>query len=236
MTDKEKIASLERELREARSKLNDFMYVVSHDLKEPVRGMKNYINFTVEDFPDDLPEEALENLNNAVVYGDRFDLMMDRLLLFSRLNTVNHVFEDIDILEIIEGVLDFEGLKETSVVRGSSVLNVDAKLIKLLVEEIVSNAVLYNTSESKSLEVSIINIGNETRVEFKDNGIGIEEKYFVECFRAFSRLNGKNKFGNASGMGLSLVKQIMEIHNGEVNVSSKYGESTTITLIFKNIE
>lgn len=235
MTDKEKIASLEKKLIVARSKLNDFMYVVSHDLKEPVRGMKNYINFTVEDFPDDLPEEALENLNNAIVYGDRFDLMMDRLLLFSRLNTVNHVFETIEVRETIERVLEIEGVKDNSTISGLSVIKVDTKLIQQLVEEIVSNSLLYNTSEVKKISVSIINIGEETRIEFKDNGIGIEEKYYDECFRAFSRLNGKNKYGNAAGMGLPIVKQIMEIHNGKVKIVSKYGQSTTVTLIFKNI-
>lgn len=233
MTDKEKIIKLENELIEARKKLTDFIYVVSHDLKEPVRGMKNYIKFTLEDFEEDLNEEGVQNLKDAVDYGDRFDLMMDRLLVCSRLNSNPQLSEKVSLAQLISEKARLLDVYESCEINGDAQYFCDLNLMNILVEEIINNAFKFNESEKKELEINIIDESSALVLEFIDNGIGIEERHFDEVFKVYSQLNSKNKYGKSSGMGMTIVKEIMTILRGEITLESVFGEKTKVILTFR---
>ena len=227
MTDKEKIIKLEEELALVKKELKNFSYLISHDLKQPVRGMKNYVNFTLEDFGNDLNEEVVDNLNNVLKQGDRFDILMEGVLELSRLNTSVKENINLNFNEIIDSVVKKLSL-DTSFecdISGRAEHIGDLVLVSTLFEKIIHNSILYNLELDKKVSISIVESTEEISIIIKDNGIGIEQKHSEGIFKIFSRLNGQTEFGSRSGTGLTVGLKIMELHNGNIKLNPSTGGS-----------
>ena len=223
------------ELHRSNQELDDFAYIASHDLKEPLRGIHNYATFLLEDYADKLDDDGRAKLETLTRLSRRMETLIDSLLQFSRLGRVDLAIDDVDLNGVLEEVLDAIAinLKENGVaIRIPSPLPVvrcDRVRIRELYYNLIVNAMKYNDKPEKWIEVGWSKGGNAPPAFWvRDNGIGIQEKHYESIFRIFKRLHGRDKFGGGTGAGLTIVKKIVERHSGRIWVESAPGEGTAI--------
>jgi two-component system sensor kinase FixL len=234
--------------------LDDFAYIVSHDLKEPLRGIYNFSSFLKEDYSGKLDEDGKSKLETLERLSKRMEALINSILYYSRLGRSEDTFEPVDLNAILANVLEN---MQTLIIES----NVDVRLpehfpqvfgnetrISEVFQNLIANAIKYNDKPDKWVEVGYILNENENgnglgvltepNIEnpsdnpspvfyVRDNGIGILEKHFDSLFRIFKRLNSKNKFSEGTGAGTTIVKKIIEQHNGRIWLESKMDEGTT---------
>ncbi len=230
----ERTEELERSNRE----LDDFAYIASHDLKEPLRGIHNYSKFLLEDYGDVLDEDGKSKLETLCRLTQRLESLINALLRYARVGRIDLDLETVDLNEVLQGVLD--GLRFSlddasavlSLVSPLPVTRCDAIQTGEVLHNLISNAFKYNNEPHKTIE-----IGSEQRstpdgkaeVAFfvRDNGIGIPEKHLEDVFGLFKRLHSQRMFGGGTGAGLTIVRKIVDRHGGSTWVESAEGQGST---------
>lgn len=223
------------ELHRSNQELDDFAYIASHDLKEPLRGIHNYATFLLEDYSEKLDADGRYKLETLTRLSRRMETLIDSLLQYSRLGRVDLAIADVDLNEIIAEVLDSIGIGlrehrvEVRVPRPLPVVRCDPVRVRELYYNLIVNGMKYNDKPEKWIEIGWEEDGAGRRAFYvRDNGIGIQEKHHDAIFRIFKRLHGRDKFGGGTGAGLTIVKKIVERHNGRIWVDSAVGEGTTV--------
>jgi PAS domain S-box-containing protein len=233
------------DLIRSNQELDAFAYIASHDLKEPLRGIHNYANFLIEDYHDILDDDGKEKLNTLTRLTQRLDGLLDSLLEFSRLGRVDFALAQTDLNDVVAEVIDSMRItldaKKVDIripaplprVRGDKVMIGEAY------RNLITNAVKYNESTEKWIEIGSMLDPRPTKPEtsplrqrrtvlyVRDNGLGIPEKHFDVIFRIFKRLHERDAFGGGTGVGLTIVKKVVERHGGEIWLESKLEEGTT---------
>ena len=233
----ERTAELERsneELHQSNKELDDFAYIASHDLKEPLRGIHNFSSFLIEDYAAQLDEEGRAKLETLMRLTKRMETLIDSLLQFSRLGRVDLAVTRVDLGEIVAGILDSlaislrqEGV-EVRVPRPLPVVRADRVRVGEIFHNLIVNAMKYNDKPQKWIEIGWQQNGAGPPVfHVSDNGIGIPERHRESVFRIFKRLHGREKFGGGTGAGLTIVKKIVERHHGRIWLESSAGQGTT---------
>lgn len=220
------------ELHQSNKELDDFAYIASHDLKEPLRGIHNFSTFLLEDYADKLDDDGRSKLETLTRLTRRMETLIDSLLHFSRLGRVDLAIDQVDLNGIVREAVDSLdiNLKEAGIElrmpRRLPTVRADRARVGEIFYNLIVNAMKYNDKERKWIEVGFL---DESPPVFyvRDNGIGIQEKHFDSVFRIFKRLHGRDKYGGGTGSGLTIVKKIVERHNGKIWVESTYGEGTT---------
>jgi signal transduction histidine kinase len=234
----ERTRELERrneELHQSNKELDDFAYIASHDLKEPLRGIHNFSNFLIEDYSDKIDEEGRSKLETLMRLTRRMETLIDSLLHFSRLGRVDLAIDQVDLNEIVAEVADSLAitLKETGtelrVPRPLPTVRCDRARVGEIFYNLVVNGIKYNDKPEKWVEIGATEGtgGGPPVFHVRDNGIGIPEKHHDAVFRIFKRLHGRDKFGGGTGAGLTIVKKIVERHQGRIWLESSAGEGTT---------
>jgi signal transduction histidine kinase len=232
------LQSRNEELDQSNRELDDFAYIASHDLKEPLRGIHNYSNFLLEDYADKLDEEGRAKLETLVRLTRRMEVLIDSLLQFSRLGRVDLAIDDVDLNDTVAQVLESLDIQlreeqvEIVVPRPLPTVRCDRVRVRELYHNLIVNAIKYNDKPEKRVEIGWLDpvdpgAGQPPVLYVRDNGIGIQEKHFESIFRIFKRLHAREKFGGGTGAGLTIVKKIVERHNGRIRVESTFGEGTT---------
>jgi signal transduction histidine kinase len=221
------------ELQQSNRDLDDFAYIASHDLKEPLRGIHNYSMFLLEDYQDKLDGDGRAKLETLMRLTRRMEVLIDSLLQFSRLGRVDLTIDDVDLNETVAEVLDSldvnlkaEGA-EVLVPRPLPTVRCDRVLAGEVFHNLIVNAVKYNDKERKRVEIGCLDGAEPPVFYVRDNGIGIQEKHFDSIFRIFKRLHSREKFGGGTGAGLTIVKKIVERHGGRIRVESTPGSGAT---------
>lgn len=232
----EELTALNTELTRSNRELDDFAYIASHDLREPLRGIHNYSHFLMEDYGDKLDAEATEQLQTIVRLSQRMEALIDSLLHYSRIDRVEPIAVEVnltdvmqDAMEMLKPRIDADNVQVRCppvlpTVRGNS-----AQLTEVIVN-LCSNAIKYNDKAEKWVEIGVCDVvvPGEPPVFFvRDNGIGIAPEYNDKIFEIFRRLHPQDKFGGGIGVGLTVVKKIIEHHGGKVWVESVVGNGTT---------
>ncbi|NEQ73070.1 MAG: GAF domain-containing protein [Okeania sp. SIO2C9] len=229
-----KLAEINLELEESNSDLDSFTYIASHDLKEPLRGIHNYATFLMEDYGEILDQDGRQKLDTLVRLTQRMEDLINGLLFFSRLGRQALHKAPINLNELIENVAEVIRMSKPNesieIIKMDNlpIIYGDIILMEEVFSNLINNAVKYNKKTHKTVE-----IGYKTTEEsaciisIKDNGIGIREKHIETIFKLFKRLHGKDKFGGGTGVGLTIVKKIIERHGGKIWLESNYGEGTT---------
>jgi signal transduction histidine kinase len=234
----ERTVELERrneELHQSNKELDDFAYIASHDLKEPLRGIHNFSTFLLEDYSDKLDDDGRSKLETLTRLTRRMETLIDSLLHFSRLGRVDLAIDRVDLNAIVGEVVDSLGINleeagvEVRVPRPLPAVQADRARVGEIFHNLIINAMKYNDKAEKWIEVGYQEDGGGAPPVFhvRDNGIGIPEKHFESVFRIFKRLHGRDKFGGGTGAGLTIVKKIIERHNGKIWVESTHGLGTT---------
>lgn len=227
------------ELHQSNKELDDFAYIASHDLKEPLRGIHNFSSFLIEDYADKLDDEGRSKLDTLMRLTRRMETLIDSLLQFSRLGRVDLAIDQVDLNDTVAEVLD--ALSITLKESGTQVripnrlptVRADRARVGEIFYNLVVNAVKYNDKPEKWIEIGALMEGDgegegQPPVFYvRDNGIGIAEKHHDSVFRIFKRLHGRDKFGGGTGAGLTIAKKIVERHHGRIWLESSAGEGTT---------
>lgn len=224
------------ELQRSNQELDDFAYIASHDLKEPLRGIHNFATFLLEDYGDKLDAEGKSKLETLTRLSRRMETLIDSLLQYSRLGRVDLAIADVDLNEVVGEVVDSIGIGlaehhvEVRLPRPLPVVRCDPVRVRELYYNLIVNGMKYNDKPEKWIEIGWEKNGDGHPPAFyvRDNGIGIQEKHHDAIFRIFKRLHGRDKFGGGTGAGLTIVKKIVERHNGRIWLDSAVGEGTTI--------
>jgi len=228
------LAANAAQLREANAELEQYAYVVSHDLKAPLRAIHNYADFLREDLEDTLDGDQkvyLDGLNKAVRQGEE---LVDALLYLSRVGTRGDTIEPIDIGIFFQELIASLNLPEDAeVVMGSDWPTIDADwiLLRQIFQNLITNAVKFNPSSRKLVEIGWRPVGEERYELFvRDNGIGIEADYLEQIFRVFRRLHTSEEY-EGTGIGLAIVKKAVSRLHGSIRVESTPGEGSTFFVV-----
>lgn len=229
--------ALERSNRE----LDDFAYIASHDLKEPLRGIHNHSRFLLEDNEGKLDEESVQKLNRLVFLTQRMERLVNDLLYFSRLGRQELAIQETDIRAVVKDIentleifLSDNGVKIT-INTPIPVVTCDKTRITELLRNLITNAVKYNDKPHKRIEIGYLPrhptpTGHMAAKVFfvRDNGKGIPPEFHEEIFRIFKRLQaGAEGVQEGTGVGLTFVKKIIERHGGRIWLESTVGQGTT---------
>jgi signal transduction histidine kinase len=220
------------ELRQSNKELDDFAYIASHDLKEPLRGIHNFSVFLLEDYGEKLDALGRGKLETLPRLTRRMESLIDSLLHFSRVGRVDLAMDRVDLSLTLADVLDSLGPHlaeqgiEVRVPRPLPSVLCDRARVGEIFRNLVTNAGKYNDKDRKWVEIGYED-GPPPVFYVRDNGIGIQEKHFDSIFRIFKRLHGRDQYGGGTGAGLTIVKKIVERHNGRVWLESTPGLGTT---------
>jgi PAS domain S-box-containing protein len=228
----EKLKLTIRELESSNAELEQFAYIASHDLQEPLRMVSSYVSLLQKRYMGKLDSDADDFIKYAVDGADRMSGLIKDLLSFSRVGTHKKEFVRIDmnnVMNIIKSNLE-KAVSESKaeVVYGTlPEITADETQMIQLVQNLVSNGIKFSRKDVKPrLEISAKKYDGMVVFAFKDNGIGIKEKYFDKMFVIFQRLNGRSEYpGN--GIGLAVCKKIVESHGGRIWLESEYEKGTT---------
>jgi PAS domain S-box-containing protein len=221
------------EFKRSNDELQQFAYVASHDLQEPLRMISSYLQLIEARYKDKLDDDANVFINFAVEGAVRLQSLISDLLEYSKINSTRIPARRININNIIDRVLGvFENIirdSHTSVEYGSlPEITGDREQIFRLFQNLIHNGIKYRREGIKPhIIISAEESGMEYIFRVSDNGIGIESGYFEKIFIVFQRLHTLKKYPG-TGIGLSICKKIVERHGGRIWVESKPGEGTSI--------
>ncbi len=225
----EKLKNLLVELQAANSELENFGYIVAHDLKAPLRGITSLSQWLLEDYQDVLDESGRTHLLNMSTRVNRLHKLTDAILEYSRVGQVQADVTNVDTGKILQSVISMLSPPNSTTIRvvGSfPIVQYDQTLLHQIFQNLIGNAIQHSDEKVNQIDVSSMEMPEYWEFCVKDNGTGIEEKHFQRIFKIFQSLNS-NEENNSTGIGLSLVKKIVERNGGSVRVESVHGEGSS---------
>ena len=220
----------EEELRRSNEELERFAYVASHDLQEPLRTVTSYVQLLERRYRDQLGGDAAEFIDFAVAGATRMQHLIQDLLAFSRVGRYQPEVKAIDSGAVFQATLDdLRAALSTAVatVTRDPLPHVMADPVELeqLFTNLVSNALKFRRTTPR-LHVGARRDGRFWEFAVRDNGIGVEAKYFDRIFVIFHRLHARDRY-EGTGVGLAICKKIVERHGGRIWIESTVGEGST---------
>ncbi|MEZ4722416.1 MAG: ATP-binding protein [Flavobacteriales bacterium] len=222
-----------KDLEKSNKELEQFAYVASHDLQEPLRAITSYLQLLQKHNEGELDEKSNRYIEVAVDGAKRMKNLIEGLLAYSRVGTRGKDFELSDFNEIMKKVL--ADLRISIAENGAQIkvdklphLKVDPIQIRLLLQNLVSNGIKFRKKEEKpKIKVTAVEEGDHWHFSVADNGIGIEQEFFERVFVIFQRLHTRHNY-QGTGIGLSICKKIVERHNGRIWLESEPSKGTTV--------
>ena len=225
-----KMASLLKELERSNSELEQFAYVTSHDLKEPLRMIGSFTKLLEQRFKGQLDEDADNYINYIVDGTNRMQRLLDDLLAYSRIS--NEVkYEPLDITEVVDESINNlkiaidENKVQITVDPMPKLMANRSQMIQLF-QNLIANAIKFQSKRKPVIHVSCEKNADKYYFSVKDNGIGIDNKNQKRIFQMFQRLHTADEY-DGTGIGLSITKKIVEQHKGAVWVKSNLEEGST---------
>jgi len=224
------LEALERQavdLARSNAELESFAHVISHDLKAPLRGISSLAAWLVEDCKDILPDESREHLELLGRRTHHMSQLIDGVLAYSRVASTRAASERVDPNTVLEDVIDSLGPLPNVSIRTEGqlpVIRYDRTQLTQVFQNLIANAVQHMGKESGEVVVSCRSHPEVFEFSVRDDGVGIEERHFERIFRMFQSLHPERE---TTGVGLTIVKRIVEMHGGSIGVDSTPGAGTT---------
>lgn len=226
----ERLASANAELQRRNKELDEFTYVVSHDLQEPVRTLIAFSDFLLKDYGDRLDDEGREYVHHLVEASRRMRSLIYDVLSLSRAGRVTGEFDRVSLDDVLAQVqADLAELIRSRnaairVVAPLPALWGDRDRIVQLLSNLVANGIKYNQNERPTIEVGTV-AGDDpawATLYVRDNGIGIDPEYHAKIFQIFRRLHTREEY-EGTGAGLAICQKIVQAHGGQIWVDSELG-------------
>jgi light-regulated signal transduction histidine kinase (bacteriophytochrome) len=219
------------ELRRSNQELEQFAYVASHDLQEPLRKIASFCNLLESRYAEQLDERENVYLHYIVDGAMRMQALVNDLLLYSRVTTRGMEFALTDTNDVLQEALanlDVAVAESNACVTHDLLPTAygDTKQLARLFQNLIGNAIKYRGEAPPEVHVSVLKKGDEWVFSVRDNGIGIAPEYAERIFVIFQRLHTREEYGG-TGIGLSVCKKIVERHGGRIWVESEEGCGAT---------
>jgi PAS domain S-box-containing protein len=224
-------------LKQKNTELEQFAYVASHDLQEPLRTVSGFVELLKRHYKDQADENVNKYINYITDASDRMRRLVQDLLDYSRLGR-QRILEPIDCNQVVEEVLSDLTM---AIQESQAVINIDylpvisgyATEMKQLFQNLLSNSLKFRKQgEPPVISISVIPKEDHWQFNVTDNGIGIEDKYWERIFVIFQRLHTKTEY-DGTGIGLAHCKKIAELHNGKIWVDSMPDKGSTFYFTIK---
>jgi len=226
------------ELERSNRELEDFAFVASHDLQEPLRKIRAFSDRLVKKFSAELCDQGQDYISRMYASSERMSRLIEDLLNFSRVSTKQREFEVVDLNQLIQEVvdnLDFAISSRSADITIESLPTIEGDPSQL--RQVFSNLLSNSLKFTDPATTPVISIANDRANEgenvspdticivVKDNGIGFDEQYKDRIFNLFQRLHGKDEY-SGTGIGLAICRKIVERHGGAIEVRSEIGRGT----------
>ncbi len=222
-------AELFDEVESINQELKDFAYIVSHDLKAPLRGIKTLTDWLAADYADKLDENGREQMDLLLSRVQRMHNLIDGVLQYSRVGRAKEKKGRVNLNDLVSEVIDTVAPPENIEVTVENQLPVieceETRIIQVF-QNLMSNAIKYMDKPQGRIRIGCVEENGFWNFSVADNGPGIEEKHFERIFRIFQTLSPRDEF-ESTGVGLTVVKKIVELYGGNIWVESKLGEGST---------
>lgn len=220
------------ELIKKNEELEQFAYVASHDLREPLRMVKGFLGLLEKKYAPVLDDQGKKYINFAIDGSERMKELIEGLLNFATVGSESLQKETVNmdgVFRMVMGLLknSIEESKAEIVSDPLPVISASPLYMQLLLQNLISNAIKYHNKEKNpTVHISCEQKNNYWQFSIKDNGIGIKKEFFDSIFKIFKRLHSKADYAG-TGLGLSTSLKIVERHGGKIWVESELGEGST---------
>jgi len=226
-----KLNTILKDLERSNTELEQFAYIASHDLQEPLRSISGFVQLLKQKYSDKLDETARRYIDISVAGTERMRDLITDLLEFSRVETKREPFKNVDINVVLDSVIF--GMKSRIEDAGAIIIKDTLPVVKgdeiqmaQVFQNLISNALKFRSAVKPEIHVGAKELGKETLFWVKDNGIGIEQQYFKKIFVIFQRLHTREEY-SGTGIGLAICRKIVERHGGKIWVESETGKGST---------
>ncbi|MDB0603046.1 PAS domain S-box protein [Tenacibaculum maritimum] len=221
-----------KKLEKSNDELNEYAHIVSHDLKSPLRSVYALTSWIKSDNEGKFDEMTLSNFNLIEETLEKMEQLISDVLTYSSIDTVVEK-QKVDLNEVLENLQKILFIPENisiKIVKKMPVVNGEITKFQQLFQNLISNAIKFNDKEKGIIQVDFIENKSFYQFSIQDNGIGIEQKYHDKIFKIFHFLKESSE---STGIGLSIVKKIIDLYDGEIWLDSKLNEGTTFYFTIK---
>ena len=224
-----------QELEQSNRELKVVAYVASHDLQEPLRKIQLFADRLDALYQNVLDEKGLNYLHRMQNASARMQNLIHDLLMFSRVTTRKLVLEEVDLEKVAQAILTemlpvYQQSHSQVNIKDLPLIDADKYQMSLLFRNLISNGLKFQQVDSEpilNIQAEVVTYEKQfARIEFMDNGIGMDMKYHDRIFDAFQKLHDRSEF-SGSGIGLAVCRRIVERHNGKITMQSEEGKGTT---------
>jgi signal transduction histidine kinase len=217
------------ELEKVNKELRAFAYIVSHDLKAPLRAIGSLANWLAMDYGHKLEEEGREQIKLLIGRVKRMHELIDGILQYSRVGRIREQMSEVDLNELVQEVIDLIAPPKNVRIKVKNELPAifcERVRMQQVFQNLLSNAIKFMDKPRGEIKIGCVEEDGYVEIHVADNGPGIEEKYFNKIFQIFQTLNPRDEI-ESTGVGLTLVKKIVEMYGGKIWVESKVGQGST---------
>ena len=219
--------NLLRKLEKSNDELQEYAHVVSHDLKSPLRSINALISWIKDDNEGELSSDTLTNFDMIEATLEKMEQLISDVLEYSSIVGDANTLSDVDLNNVMDDIITLLHFPEhihCTVIKPLPTIRVDRVKIQQLFQNLISNAVNYSDKGKGLIEIDFEEGDNAFTFSVKDNGIGIDKEYHQKIFQIFQSLNKREE---STGIGLSIVKKIVDLYNGRIWLESTLGKGTT---------
>ncbi len=219
------------ELSDSNNELERFAYVASHDLQEPLRMVSSFLQLLEKQYASQLDDKAREYINFAVGGAERMKRLILDLLTYSRVGMQKQQFAQVDMNQVLKNVMQIfsSRIEKENIHFTANILPEiwgSASHLQQLMQNLIGNAIKYKGTEAPEIEIGYREEVSHYIFFIRDNGIGINEKYFEKIFVVFQRLHPTSQY-SGTGIGLAICKKIVDMHQGTIWVESEEQKGST---------
>jgi len=225
--------SLLLELEKSNNELQEYAHIVSHDLKSPLRSIDALLQWIKEDNKDTLDDLSLQNISLIEVTLEKMEQLISDILEYSSIGSSQAPKKHVDLNDLVEGlvkILYVPNHIEIKICHPLPILSGDKTKLQQLFQNLISNAVKFIDKPEGRIEIAVKDVSGFYEFSIQDNGMGIEKRFHDKIFKIFHALN---KSKDSTGVGLSIVKKIVELHGGKIWLESTPNVGTTFYFTLK---
>jgi PAS domain S-box-containing protein len=231
-------AKILQQLKKANEELSSFGYIVSHDLKAPLRGVKVLTDWIYKDYIDKIDEEGKQKMDLLVSRVDRMHNLIDGILQYSKIGRLEEEKNQVNLGELMPEIIDMVSPPENiEIIIENELPTIECGRIRIaqVFQNLLSNAVKYMDKPQGLIKINCVEDNNFWKFSVKDNGPGIAEEYFEKIFQMYQTLTPRDNY-ESTGVGLTVVKKIVKLYGGKIWVESQVGQGSTFIFTIPKLQ